>query len=351
MYDRSRIASLEIERDPSDLKVLGKRLSGHAKPWVMRSVFELVVTLGLLLAASTVMLIGVQAGWPLVLLLAAPAGGLLLRLFVIQHDCGHGAFLPTRRANDLVGACLGVLTFTPYRVWKTSHASHHATSGNLGRRGTGDIDTLTVAEYRSLSRSRRLVYRLYRHPIVMFGIGPAYLFLLRHRLPVGQMKAGWRPWTSAMGTNAAALALFGALSLAWGIGTVVLVLLPIVLVAATFGVWLFFVQHQFEETSWSDEKEWTFHAAAIYGSSFYALPRLLHWFSGNIGYHHIHHLVSRIPFYRLPDAMKETEALRGIGRVTLGESFRNVRLALWDEDRRRMISFRAARKLASAGAV
>ncbi|WP_343345530.1 fatty acid desaturase [Sphingomicrobium sp. XHP0239] len=340
-----RTPNVDYGSDISDLKDLGRRLSGYAKPRVMRSVVELATTLGLLILAWTAMLIGVKAGWPIVLILAAPAGGLLLRLFVIQHDCGHGAFLPSRKANDRVGACLGVLTFTPYRVWKTSHACHHATSGNLGRRGTGDIDTLTVAEYQALSRSRRFAYRLYRHPAVMFGIGPAYLFLLRHRLPVGQMKAGWRPWTSAMGTNAATVGLFGSLSLVWGIGTVALVLLPVVLFAATLGVWMFFVQHQFEETSWSNEEEWTFHAAAIHGSSFYALPRALHWFSGNIGYHHIHHLVSRIPFYRLPDAMKDNEALSGIGRVTLGESFRNVRLALWDEDRRCMISFRAARKL------
>jgi omega-6 fatty acid desaturase (delta-12 desaturase) len=313
------------------------------EPRAARSLIELAITaipFGLLWLATWATL---DAGSSLGFLLAVPAGAFLLRLFLIQHDCGHGAFFRRRAANDWVGRVLGVLTFTPYDYWRRAHAIHHATTGNLDARGVGDVDTLTVAEYRALPALRRSLYRLYRHPVVLFGIGPAYLFLLRHRLPIGMMRRGWAPWASALGTNASIAAVAGGLIWAMGLKLFVLVHLPITLVAATMGVWFFYVQHQFEQTDWDRREDWSFHAGALHGSSHYVLPPVLRWISANIGIHHVHHLASRIPFYRLPEVLREVPMLARIGRVTLAESFGAVRLVLWDEQKRRLVSFAEAK--------
>ncbi|HEY4123459.1 MAG TPA: fatty acid desaturase, partial [Rhizomicrobium sp.] len=243
---------------------------------------------------------------------------------------------------------LGILTLTPYDVWRRSHALHHATTGNLDRRGMGDIETLTVREYMALSWWGRLRYRLYRHPVVMFGVGPAYLFLLRQRLPVGMMRDGWRPWVSSLATNAAIAVT--VILMMWLIGPArfLLVQLPVVLAAASIGVWLFYVQHQFEGARWARNEGWDFHEAALHGSSYYDLPPLLHWFTGNIGLHHVHHLNSRIPGYRLPQVLRDRPDLADIGRVTLLQSLLSVRLALWDEAGERLVSFREARAIQAA---
>jgi omega-6 fatty acid desaturase (delta-12 desaturase) len=281
--------------------------------------------------------------WWVSLLIAVPTSGFLVRLFMIQHDCGHGAFFANRSMNDWVGRVIGVLTMTPYDVWRRTHASHHAGSGNLNRRGMGDIDTLTVREYRASSRWGRLRYRLYRNPLVMFGLGPAYLFLLQHRLPVGLMRGGWRPWVSTQATNAAIAAIAVALIWLIGVKAFFLVHLPIVLLAATCGVWLFYVQHQFEDTHWNENCRWNLHEAALHGSSHYDLPPPLRWFTANIGIHHVHHLYSRIPYYRLPSVLRDYPELRQVGRLTLLQSFRCARLTLWDETQRRLVSFRSAK--------
>ena len=202
--------------------------------------------------------------------------------------------------NDWVGRVIGVLTLTPYDFWRRAHALHHASSGNLDRRGIGDIDTLTVREYLALPRRRRLLYRLYRHPLVMFGIGPVYNFVFRQRLPMGFMRSGWQPWLSTMATNVAIAILRRGVMWLVGVGPFLLVHLPITLLAAAIGVWLFYVQHQFEDTFWERDEGWNFHEAALHGSSHYDLPRVLRWFTANIGVHHVHHLCSRIPYYRLP---------------------------------------------------
>ncbi len=279
-------------------------------------------------------------GYVLTLLLAIPTAGLLLRLFVLQHDCGHGSFFRTRAVNDWVGRIIGTLTLTPYDAWRRSHNAHHASSGNLDERGFGDIDTLTVREYLALPRWRRLRYRAYRHPLVMFGVGPAYLFLVRHRLPVGLMRKGWEPWISTMATNAATAALIGAMIWLVGAGPFLLVQLPIVLLAASMGVWLFYVQHQFEDTVWSEDPAWNLHEAALHGSSHYDLPHVLRWFTANIGVHHVHHLCSRIPFYRLPEVLRDHPELGATSRLTIMESLNSVRLVLWDEERQQLISFK-----------
>jgi omega-6 fatty acid desaturase (delta-12 desaturase) len=216
---------------------------------------------------------------------------------------------------------------------------HHATSGALDRRSLGGVDTFTVAEFLALSPIRRLAYRLYRHPLVMFGLGPAYLFLLQHRLPVGMMRQGWRPWASALVTDLAIIAAAIGLAMAFGVGPFFLIYLPVVVLAGSVGVWLFFVQHQFEATHWARDGAWDFHDAALRGSSHYDLPAILRWFTANIGIHHVHHLSSRIPFYRLPQVLRDAPELRGVNRLTLAESFRCVGLALWDESSRRLISF------------
>jgi omega-6 fatty acid desaturase (delta-12 desaturase) len=237
---------------------------------------------------------------------------------------------------------LGVLTLTPYGYWRRSHANHHATAGNLDQRGLGDISTLTVAEYQALSDWGRFRYRLYRHPAIMFGVGPIWLFIFQHRLPFGLMRSGAEPWVSTMTTNLAIAA--AATGLIWLVGIVpfLIVHMPIVILAGAAGVWLFYVQHQFEETHWSENGEWEFQHAALHGSSHYDLPGVLRWFTGNIGIHHVHHLSSRVPCYRLPEVLKDYPELRGIGRITLIESLRCVKLVLWDENRKKLVSFREA---------
>jgi omega-6 fatty acid desaturase (delta-12 desaturase) len=334
-----------LSRTPAtlDARALLREMNPYRKPAAARSAFELAVTATPFVLLWLLMLATLQAGYMVGLLLAIPAGGFLLRLFLIQHDCGHGSFFGKRSSNDWLGRALGVLTLTPYDHWRRSHALHHSTTGNLDSRGVGDVDTLTLAEYRSLTPARQLLYRLYRNPIILFGLGPAYLFLLRNRLPIGMMRDGWRPWVSTMGTNAVIASLAAGLIWAIGIKLFLLVHVPIVLVAASLGVWFFYVQHQFEYTTWERDEAWSFHEAALHGSSHYELPALLRWFSANIGIHHVHHLASRIPFYRLPQVLKDLPVLASVSRVTVRESLSTVSLVLWDEEKRRLISFKEAR--------
>jgi omega-6 fatty acid desaturase (delta-12 desaturase) len=314
-------------------------LDSYRDPDPGRSVFELAVTAGGFALVWLAMWATLGIGYWLTLLIAVPAAGFLVRLFLIQHDCGHGTLFRNRSTNDWVGRVIGTLTLTPYDFWRHSHNIHHAGSGNLEHRGLGDIDTLTVREYLALSRLGRLRYRIYRHPLVLFGIGPAYLFLLQHRLPVGMMRKGWLPWISTMATNAAIAVLVTLTMWIVGVGPFLLVHLPITLLASSIGVWLFYVQHQFEETSWAHAQEWQRHDAALHGSSHYDLPGVLRWFTANIGVHHVHHLCSRIPYYRLSQVLRDHPRLAQLGRLTLRESIACVPLALWDENRRRLISF------------
>jgi omega-6 fatty acid desaturase (delta-12 desaturase) len=331
-----------------DLRALAQSLARYRQPNHGRSVFELLITIVPLILLWLSMWLTLHLGYGLYLLLSVPAAAFLVRLFMIQHDCGHGSFFRHRLLNDWVGRVIGVITLTPYDFWRRAHGIHHATSGNLDLRGIGDIDTLTVREYLALSRWRRLGYRLYRHPIVMFGIGPTYLFILQHRLPFGLMREGWGPWISTMATNGA-IALIVAGMMWWiGVGPFLLVHLPITVVGGAVGVWLFYVQHQFEHTVWSETPDWSFPNAALYGSSHYDLPAVLRWFTANIGVHHVHHLCSRIPFYRLPLALRHHPDLAKVGRLTLGQSFACVRLVLWDETDRRLITFRELRTRSSA---
>lgn len=308
----------------------------------MRSLWELAITLVPFFGVVSAMLVAIDAGYLIALALAPLAGLLLLRTFIIQHDCGHDAFLSKRFGNDWIGRALGVLTFTPYDCWRRAHTLHHATTGNLDARGFGDIDTLTVREFQSRGKLGRLGYRLYRHPAVLLGLGPAYMFLLQHRLPIGLMRAGARYWVSALATNLAIAAIMSGLIFLVGWGTTLLVVMPTVLIAASTGVYLFYIQHQFEAARWDKGTAWSFHDSALHGSTFLDLPQPLRWFTGNIGVHHIHHLASRVPFYRLPEVLRAYPDLRQLNRFTIAQTIRPLALTLWDEDRRKLVTFREA---------
>lgn len=334
--------------DMPDSRSVARALAGYRDPSGARGVFEIAVTAIPFVLLWILMWLSLGIGYWLCLLLAVPAAGFLVRFFMIQHDCGHGSFFRHRRANDWVGRIIGVLTLTPYDEWRRSHAVHHAGSGNLDRRGVGDVDTLTVREYVALSRWRRFRYRLYRNPIVLFGAGPAYQFVLRHRLPTGMFQGGWKAWVSPMATNLGIAALVVGMIALVGLGPFLLVQAPITILAASIGVWLFYVQHQFEDTFWERDPEWSFHEAAFYGSSHYDLPPVLRWFTANIGVHHVHHLCSRIPYYRLSQVMRDHPQLATVRRLTLLESLRCVPKVLWDEEGRQLVSFRRAGMAAQA---
>ena len=327
-----------------------QRLAPYRTPSRGRAAFELAITLVPFAILWLLTWVAVAMGHWWGLALTIPSAAFLVRLFMIQHDCGHGAFFGHRPLDDWTGRLIGIITLTPYDCWRRMHAAHHASSGNLDARGIGDVRTLTVAEYQAMGGWGRLGYWLYRHPAVMFGVGPAYLFVVQQRLPVGAMRGGTLPWASAMGTNVAIVVV--VLALVWLIGVLPFFLIqaPILLMAATVGVWLFYVQHQFEETQWDRKPDWQFEAAALHGSSFYDLPNPLRWFSANVGIHHVHHVSSRVPFYRLPQVLRDFPELRQVGRISVRESLRTVPLVLWDETQRRLISFREARRLTRAAA-
>ncbi len=323
-----------------------RKLAPYKSSRTPRGLLELALTVVPLVLLWAAAWAAFHAGlWWLSLALALPAGGFLVRLFMIQHDCGHGSFFPAKAANDWLGRTLGVFTLTPYDYWRRTHAEHHSNSGDLDRRGLGAVETLTVEEYRALPRLRRLGYRLYRHPAVMFGLGPVYLFFIQHRLPVGLM-SDWRPWVSTLGTSATTVVVFAVLAVLFGAAPVLLVAAATMLVAATAGVWLFYVQHQFEGVAWSRSSEWKPQPAALSSSSHYHLPAPLRWLTADIGVHHVHHLSSRIPSYRLAEVLRDHPELSSMSRLGFLESFRCARLALWDEANRRLVSFREAKAIA-----
>ena len=311
----------------------------YLQPDARRAILQLVTTGLPFFAVMTGLLVALKYGIMAGLLLLPVAAVLLVRLFIFQHDCGHGSFFASNRANTLLGIALSLLTWTPYTFWRHDHAMHHASTGNLDRRGVGDMTTLTLAEYRALPLRRRLAYRLYRHPLVMFGAGPAWLVFFRLRVPSGHPLRRWRDWVSIVGTDAAIAAAVVAMMVFLGPVPVLLGWVPVVLLAATIGVWLFYVQHQFEDAYWQQKTQWDFYAAALRGSSFYDLPPVLHWLTGNIGFHHVHHLSSRIPNYRLRECHEAHPVFQAAPRLTFRQSLRCARLALWDSENRKLVPF------------
>jgi len=336
MFDQSTLSSQSTDARPAQEWV--KILSNYREPDARRSWFELAVTMGPFLVLWALAWWSLSVSYWLTLAISMGNAAFLLRLFAIQHDCGHGAFFKNRTVSDWLGRVIGVLTLTPYDVWRRSHSIHHSSAGNLGRRGMGDVHTLTVEEYRALTPLNRLLYRLYRHPVVLFGLGPGYLFLLQNRLPLGLMGHA-RYWVSAMGTNAGILIALSIIVYFGGLMPVLLIFLPTTILAATAGVWLFYVQHQFETTQWDKDEDWQLHDAALHGSSHYVLPPVLQWVTANLGIHHVHHLYSRIPFYRLPQVLRDHVELAQGNRMTIRQSLANTRMNLWDESSRRLISF------------
>ncbi len=314
-----------------------------------RSVWQVVNTLVPYFALWGLMIWTSGVSYWLALAITPLAAGFLVRMFMIFHDCGHGSFFRSQRANHVLGVVTGVLTFTPFHQWRHKHALHHATSGDLDRRGIGDIWTLTVQEYLEAPLWKRVAYRLFRNPLVLFIIMPSYLFLIHQRFPSralgkqGRLGVHW--------TNGALLAIAVLMSSIIGVRAYLLIQLPVVMIAATLGLWLFYVQHQFEGVYWERRRDWDFVEAALNGSSFYKLPGFLQWFTGNIGFHHIHHLSPAIPNYNLERCHGENPMFQKVKAVTLWSSIRSISFRLWDEERKRLVGYgrlRAARRQAAA---
>jgi omega-6 fatty acid desaturase (delta-12 desaturase) len=313
----------------------------YQKPVWWSAMWQVVNTLVPYSALWFLMYFSLRVSWWLAVPLAVLAGGFLVRTFIIFHDCGHGSFLASTKANDALGFITGVLTFTPYYHWRWEHAIHHASSGDLDRRGTGDVWTLTVQEYLEASRWKRFAYRLARNPVILFGLAPLYLFLIQQRYP--NSKSEGRERRSVWWTNLALALLAGGLIWVFGLKAYVLLQLIVLVVAGSAGVWLFYVQHQFEGVYWEREKSWDYSLAALQGSSFYKLPKVLQWFSGNIGFHHIHHLSPQIPNYHLEKCHRAEPLFQTVKPVTLFSSFKSFTFRLWDEQRRKLVGYRALR--------
>lgn len=314
-----------------------KKIAPYEKSNLKASVWQLINTLvpfGLLWYGAYLCL---SVSYWLTLTLAIVASGFLIRIFIIFHDCCHQSFFRNKRANAIVGFFTGVMTCCPYEQWKHTHSVHHATSSNLNKRGVGDVWTLTVDEYVALPRWKRMYYRVYRNPFVMFVIGPIYIFLIDYRF--NRKRASQKERLNTYLTNLGIVALAGGLSWIFGWQAFLVVQGPIFLISGMAGIWLFYVQHQFEGTYFEKEEDWNYVKAALQGSSFYKLPKLLHWITGNIGFHHIHHLSPRVPNYNLPSVHDESALFRDVPSVTLRSSLKALRYRLWSEKRKMFIGF------------
>jgi acyl-lipid omega-6 desaturase (Delta-12 desaturase) len=323
-------------------------LAPYARPRLWRSLLDIATSVVPYLALSVAMYLLLDVSYLLVLVLAVPAAGFLVRVFIMFHDCTHGSLMPTKRANALLGAVLGLMVFAPFVRWKHDHAVHHATSGDLDRRGTGDVRTLTVEEYRALPARGRAGYRALRNPLVMFGLGPIVAMMVGPRL----VARGARPRMrrSVLGTDLALALLIGALCWAIGWRQFLLVEAPTALLAGSVGIWLFYVQHQFESAYWEGAEDWTYAEAALRGSSYLRLPKVLQFFTGNIGLHHVHHLNARIPNYNLQRAHDENPVFHQVPTLSLWDGLRAVRLKLWDETDGRLVTFAQARTVPASRA-
>lgn len=316
-------------------------LEVYQTPDLNHSLWQITTSIVPYILLWAAMVFSLSISYWLTLLLAIPTAGFMVRIFIIFHDCGHGSFFESRKANDMLGILTGLLTFTPYYEWRHSHAIHHATAGNLDRRGIGDVQTLTVAEYIALPWWKKAGYRIMRNPLVMFTIGSFLVFAVGHRFP--RKGFGKRERFSVIWTNLALAVIIAGLMLWIGWQAFLLVQVPILFLAASAGVWLFYVQHNFEGTYWVRKDKWDFVKTGLQGSSYYQLPAILQWFSGNIGFHHIHHLAPRVPNYMLPKCHAENRLFQ-VKPLTIRSSLRSLRLRLWDEDAGVMVGFEAVNK-------
>ncbi len=324
-----------------------KIVARYQNPRRPRSIWQIINTLVPYAALWYLMYLSLGVSYWLTLALAVVAAGLLVRVFIIFHDCGHGSFFKSMKVNNFWGFVTGVFTFTPYDYWRYEHARHHASAGNLDGRGFGDVWTLTVKEYLKASRWTRIKYRFARNPVCLFLIGPSILFLVCHRLLGSQ--GDKRRWRSTHLTNLAILVVGAVLSYFMGVKAYLLIQLPVVMIAASAGVWLFYVQHQFEGVYWERNEGWDYVTEALKGSSFYKLPRVLQWFTGSIGFHHIHHLAPRIPNYNLEKCYREVPLFQDIKPITFWASFRCITFRLWDEQHQRLVGFGYLRELKRQG--
>ena len=347
MSSDNRNARLSLEQDHSRYI---KDVTAHCIQYrggdTMRSILQLLTTLLLFVFAVGLMYHSLSVSYILTLALSIPAAGLLTRIFIFQHDCGHGSFFKSKKINDWVGRFLALLTVTPYDFWRRAHNMHHATSGNLDQRSIGGIDTITVQEYQNLTKGKRLAYRVYRHPLFLLFFGTPFYTIVLQRLPFNAPSGfyeGYKTLSSAsifpsiMWTNLALIVFYGGFAMILGFGVLAAVYLPILIVTSWIGGWLFYIQHQFEDTLWERQESWNVQEAALMGSSYYHLPRVLQWFTGNIGLHHIHHLCSQIPNYKLQECMDARPELAEINKLTIRSSLKSIGLKLWDEKQNKMI--------------
>jgi omega-6 fatty acid desaturase (delta-12 desaturase) len=318
-------------------------LKKYAVSDIRKSVWQIVSTLIPYLILNWVMYLTLTNSYPYIVTLglAFVASGFLMRLFIIFHDCTHQSFFKSRTSNKVVGHIMGVLSFTAFSSWQYSHAVHHGTVGNLSKRGMGDVWTMTVAEYKASSRSRRIGYSLYRNPLFLFVIAPVLLFFIKNRFPSRKMRRD--DIISLAITNASIAGLVVGSIYTIGLGSYLAIQLPIMTFAGMIGIWLFYIQHQFDEVYWEKDESWNRERAAIEGSSYFKLPGIMRWFSGNIGYHHIHHLNPRIPNYNLKRCFENVSVMQEVNVVTFFKSFKLIFLNLYDENSRKLISFRRAR--------
>ncbi len=335
--------------DPTTRRPERRALDPYAQPRLGRSLLEIGTSVVPYLALSVLMYLMLSVSVWVTLALALPAAGFLVRTFVIFHDCTHGSLMPSRRANAYVGRVTGLLVLSPFRRWRHDHAVHHASSGDLARRGVGDVVTLTVSEYNMRSRRGRFAYRAIRNPLVMFGLGPLIAMMIGPRIATRAQRPRMRH--SVLGTDLALITVIGGLCWLIGIGNFLLVWMPAAMLAGSAGIWLFYVQHQFEDAYWQSPGEWSYEDAALRGSSYLKLPKLLQFFSGNIGLHHVHHLNARIPNYNLQRAHDENPVFHDVPTLSLWTALQTVKLKLWDEDRGALVSFAQARAALPPSAV
>jgi acyl-lipid omega-6 desaturase (Delta-12 desaturase) len=325
---------------PSDCRLAHDDLSAYARPCLRRSVLDIFTSAVPYLAACVLMYLALDVSYLLTLALVLPAAGFLVRTFVVFHDCAHGSLLPSKRANRAVGRVLGLFVLSPFQRWRHDHAIHHATSGDLERRGVGDIITLTVREYRARRWPGRLAYSLMRNPVVMFGLGPVIAMVIGPRIATRSQRPRLRH--SVLGTDVALLVIIGGLCWLIGWQSFLIVWAPSAILAGSVGIWLFYVQHQFEDAYWQSTADWSYANAALRGSSYLKLPRVMQFFTGNIGLHHVHHLNARIPNYNLQRAHDENPIFHQVPTLTLWDALRTVRLKLWDEEQRKLVTFAQA---------
>jgi omega-6 fatty acid desaturase (delta-12 desaturase) len=319
-------------------KSLRKQIAPFEQSTTKQSIWQIINTLGPFIILWYLAYISLSVSYWLALIPAVFAAGFLTRIFIIFHDCTHHSFFKDRRANRIVGTIMGVLTLFPFDQWGHEHSVHHATSGNLDKRGTGDIWTLTVDEYLAAPFKLRFAYRFYRNPLVMFGLGPIYVFLLKNRF--NRKGARKKEKNNTYLTNVLIVVFAALLCLAVGWQSFLLVQGSIFMISGSIGIWLFYVQHTFEDSYFEENEEWEYVLAAVEGSSFYKLPKLMQFLTGNIGYHHVHHLSPRVPNYKLEMAHNNTQPLENVPTITLATSLRSLRFRLWDEESKNFVSFK-----------